>query len=118
MLVKNSIFCPKQFSINIAKRLAFIASCKNYLNINIKQKGQFVQEKVFSQTYKTITPQSKSIIAINYAVFSNNRNFFLLSHCLVSLNVPRANAKLELFLFKINPIEMCFFQKNSSLKIL
>lgn len=56
MLVENNILGPKQFSINIAGRSAFIASCKVYLNIDAKQRGQPVQRKVLSQTHTTIPP--------------------------------------------------------------
>lgn len=76
LLIGNGIMLPKNFVINIEKKIMLIKSCGVTVLISARQRGQFFTKKLLASKLTVVSPQSKSLIPFVPVSVLDNCDFF------------------------------------------
>lgn len=76
LLIGNDIMLPKNFVINIEKKIMLIGSCGVTVPISARQRGQFFTKKLLASELTVVSPQSKPLIPFVPVSVLDNCDFF------------------------------------------
>lgn len=92
-------------AIDLRKKTALIDACKVTINVNAKQRGQFLARKLLISQDSVIPPHSKAMIFLVKLPLPNNRDF--LFH-----PTPQANLTLDSYIMDYETLKL--FVSNGS----
>lgn len=76
MLIGNNIIGPEQISINIAERMALVASCGVCIPISARQRLQPLIRKVLNAEAMTLPPHTETFVPVLPTSLPDDRDFF------------------------------------------
>lgn len=76
MLIGNNIIGPERISIDIAEKIALVASCRVCIPINARQRLQPLMKKVLNAEIMILSPRTKTFVPVLPSGLPDNRNFF------------------------------------------
>lgn len=91
LLISNDIIFPKSMIINLGKKTALIGACRVTIDMNAKQRGQFLASKLLTSHDSIISPRSEAMISFVKLLFPDDRDF--LFH-----PTPKANLTLYFYI--------------------
>ena len=74
-LVGNNIMSPEAIVINLGKKTAIIGTCKVSIDVNARQRGQFLAKKLLTNQDSVIPPCSKAMISLEKLPLPDDRDF-------------------------------------------
>ncbi len=87
LLIDNDIMSPEGMIIDLGKKTALIGACGVTIDVNAKQRGQFLARKLLTSHDSVIPPRSEAMISLVKLPLPDDRDF-LFHH------TPQANLTL------------------------
>lgn len=75
LLVGNDIMSPEAMVIDLGKKTAVIGACGVSIDVNARQRGQFLARKLLINQDSVIPPRSKAMISLIKLPLSDDRDF-------------------------------------------
>ena len=75
LLIGNNIMSPKAMVINPKKKTALIGVCGVIIDVNTKQRGQFLAKRLLTSQESIISPCSEAMIFLMKLPLPDNRDF-------------------------------------------
>ena len=76
LLPGNDIMSPEAMVINLGKKTAIIGICGVSIDVNARQRGQFLAMKLLTNQDSVIPPRSEAMISLKKLPLPDNRDFF------------------------------------------
>lgn len=75
MLVRNKVLCTEGFAINLFISFALIYSCGVKIDINARQRSEFLRHKALASTPTIIPPRLETLVTFQRIKLPDSRNF-------------------------------------------
>lgn len=75
LLVSNDIMSPEAMVIDLGKKTAVMGACGVSIDVNARQRGQFLARKLLTNQDSVIPPRSEAMISLVKLPLPNNRDF-------------------------------------------
>ena len=105
LLIGNDIMSPEAVVIDLGKKTAVIGACGVSIDVNARQRGQFLAKKLLINKDSVIPPRSKAMISLVRLPLPDDRDF--LSH-------PAPQANLTLYSHIMDYETLKILVKNAS----
>lgn len=76
LLISNNIMSPETMIINLEKKTDIIGTCEVSINVNARERSQFLARKLLTNQDSVIFPHSEAMISLKKLQLPNNRDFF------------------------------------------